>query len=193
MISQAARNLGNISGAVLIGLVLCACSSQETRTYEKPATGGAGELIARHEKPAKRLSVGEQAAVVAVRQLGVPYRFGGSTTDGFDCSGLVQYAYAKVGRAIPRTTRDQWRNLQPVAVRNLRIGDLLFFDIDGKVSHVGLYLGRRRFVHAPSTGREVTIEQLDSGYYRKTFLRGGVRDSHSRSPDIAPLAIDEPI
>jgi cell wall-associated NlpC family hydrolase len=63
--------------------------------------------------------------------------------------------------------------LQPVAVQNLRVGDLLFFDIDGKVSHVGLYLGRRRFVHAPSTGREVTIEELDSGYYRKTFVRGG--------------------
>lgn len=95
MISQAARILGNISGAVLIGLVLGACSSQETRTVERPATGGAGELITRHETPAKRLSVGEQAAVVAVRQLGVPYRYGGSTTDGFDCSGLVQYAYAK--------------------------------------------------------------------------------------------------
>lgn len=173
MISQAARILGNISGAVLIGCVLCACSSQETRRVEKPAAGGAGELMSRHEKPAKRLSVGEQAAVVAVRQLGVPYRYGGSTTDGFDCSGLVQFAYAKAGRAIPRTTGAQWRSLQPVAVQNLRVGDLLFFDIDGKISHVGLYLGRRRFVHAPSTGREVTIEELDSGYYRKTFVRGG--------------------
>jgi len=110
---------------------------------------------------------------VAVRQLGVPYRYGGSTTDGFDCSGLVQYAYAKAGRAIPRTARAQWRSLQPVAVQNLRVGDLLFFDIDGKVSHVGLYLGSRRFVHAPSTGREVTIEELDSRYYRKTFVGGG--------------------
>lgn len=173
MISQAARILGNISGAVLIGLVLGACSSQETRTVERPATGGVGELITRHETPAKRLSVGEQAAVVAVRQLGVPYRYGGSTTDGFDCSGLVQYAYAKAGRAIPRTTRAQWRSLQPVAVQNLRVGDLLFFDIDGKVSHVGLYLGSRRFVHAPSTGREVTIEELDSRYYRKTFVGAG--------------------
>ena len=129
--------------------------------------------MGRYEKPAKRLSVGERAAVVAVRQLGVPYRYGGSTTGGFDCSGLVQYAYAQAGIAIPRTTRSQWRSLQPVAVQNLRVGDLLFFDIDGRVSHVGLYLGSRRFVHAPSTGREVTIEELDSGYYRKTFVRGG--------------------
>ena len=94
MISQTARNLGHISGAVLIGRVLCACSSRETRTVENPATGVAGEVMGRYEKPAKRLSVGERAAVVAVRQLGVPYRYGGSTTGGFDCSGLVQYAYA---------------------------------------------------------------------------------------------------
>lgn len=125
----------------------------------------------RQQRPA--LSVGEQAAVVAVRQLGIPYRYGGSTTDGFDCSGLVHYAYSKAGKSIPRTTNSLWRNLQPVAAGNLRVGDLLFFNIDGKVTHVGLYLGSRRFVHAPSTGRDVTIEQLDSAYYRQAFVRGG--------------------
>ncbi len=121
----------------------------------------------------KRPNVGEQAAVVAVRQLGVPYRYGGSTSKGFDCSGLVQYAYSQAGKSIPRTTAAQWQRLQPVAASNLRVGDVLFFNIEGKVSHVGLYLGRRRFVHAPSSGREVTIAELDSAYYRKAFVRGG--------------------
>lgn len=167
MISQAARILGNINVVVLIGCVLAACASNE------PTVRGSGEDIARQQQPARRLDVGEQAAVVAVRQLGVPYRYGGSTSNGFDCSGLVHYAYSKAGRSIPRTTSAQWQNLQPVAANNLRVGDILFFNIEGKVSHVGLYLGSRRFVHAPSSGREVTIEELDSAFYRKAFVRGG--------------------
>jgi cell wall-associated NlpC family hydrolase len=171
MISQPARILGNIIVAVLIGSVLCACSSQEHRSHKKSSTSDSGEVVSRRVKPT--LSVGEQAAVVAVRQLGVPYRYGGSTIDGFDCSGLVHYAYSKAGIAIPRTTSSLWYNLQPVSADKLRVGDLLFFNIDGKVAHVGLYLGSRRFVHAPSTGRDVTIEELDSAYYRKAFVRGG--------------------
>jgi cell wall-associated NlpC family hydrolase len=171
MISQPARILANISVAALIGFVLCACSSQDQRKHQPPSPGRTGDAISRQQKSA--LSVGEQAAVVAVRQLGVPYRYGGNTSDGFDCSGLVHYAYSKAGQVIPRTTNSLWRNLPPVAADNLRVGDLLFFNIDGKVSHVGLYLGSRRFVHAPSSGRDVTIEQLDSAYYRQAFVRGG--------------------
>jgi cell wall-associated NlpC family hydrolase len=91
---------------------------------------------------------------------------------GFDCSGLVQYAWSKAGKRIPRTTREQWRRLTPVANRDLRVGDLLFFRIDGSISHVGLYLGDRRFVHSPSSGREVEVEDLDAGFYRNAFVRG---------------------
>ncbi len=167
MISQTDRILVNIHVAVLIGCVLGACSTQQ----QKQSAGG--EVTARQAQPVKRRDVGEQAAVVAVRQLGVPYRYGGSTTNGFDCSGLVHYAYSKAGKSIPRTTAGQWRNLQPVAANSLRVGDILFFNIEGKVSHVGLYLGSRRFIHAPSTGREVTIAELDSVYYRRAFVRGG--------------------
>lgn len=118
-------------------------------------------------------TVGERAAVIAVRQVGVPYRYGGMSADGFDCSGLVNFAYARAGKTVPRTTGDLWRELRPVSARELRVGDVLFFNIEGKASHVGLYLGDRRFVHAPSSGREVTIADLDSGFYREAFIRGG--------------------
>lgn len=111
--------------------------------------------------------------MVAVRQVGVPYRYGGNTVNGFDCSGLVQYAYASVGKSLPRTTRDLWRQTRPIPANALEVGDLLFFDIEGKVAHVGLYLGDRRFVHAPASGREVSIEELDSAFYRQAFVRGG--------------------
>jgi cell wall-associated NlpC family hydrolase len=108
-----------------------------------------------------------------VRQIGVPYRYGGSTVRGFDCSGLAQYAYAQVGKRIPRTTGEQWRKLSAVPKNKLQVGDLLFFKIDGSVSHVGLYLGKNRFVHAPSSGREVSIADLNSAFYRRAFIRGG--------------------
>lgn len=111
--------------------------------------------------------------MVAMQQVGVPYRYGGSTPTGFDCSGLVHYSYANAGKNIPRTTAGQWANLTPVDHPQIRVGDLLFFNISGKMSHVGLYLGGGRFVHAPSTGRSVSIESLGSDYYRKAFIRAG--------------------
>ena len=112
---------------------------------------------------------GEQAALVAVGQVGTPYRYGGNSIRGFDCSGLVQFAWSRAGVRLPRTTAQQWKTLSPARGRELRAGDLLFFRIDGTVSHVGLYLGDRRFVHAPSSGREVSIESLDAEFYRRAF------------------------
>ncbi len=149
--------------AVIVTALMCqACGHEQVR-----------RLSSQQAAVTTPRTIGQQAAVVAVRQVGVPYRYGGTTTSGFDCSGLVQYAYSKAGRRIPRTTTQQWRTLTPVERDELRIGDVLFFRIEGKVSHVGLYLGERRFVHAPSSGREVTIAALDSEYYRRALVRGG--------------------
>jgi cell wall-associated NlpC family hydrolase len=117
--------------------------------------------------------VGDHAARVALSQVGAPYRYGGATPAGFDCSGLVQYSYQQAGMSIPRTTAGQWARLAPVDNREMRTGDLLFFSIEGKMSHVGLYLGDGKFVHAPSSGRKVEIERLDSDFYRQAFLRAG--------------------
>ena len=126
--------------------------------------------------PEPARTAADQAAITAAGQVGVPYRYGGTTREGFDCSGLVYFAYSKAGVRLPRTTGALWRSLEPVALRDLQVGDVLFFDIEGKVSHVGLYLGERRFVHAPSSGREVSIASLDSGYYQRALIRGGRPD-----------------
>ncbi len=103
----------------------------------------------------------------------MPYRYGGSSPSGFDCSGLVQYSYSVVGKRVPRTTGQLWNATQPVADNDLRVGDVLFFNIDGKMSHVGLYLGDDRFVHAPSSGRKVSVGSLDAPFYRSAFIRAG--------------------
>ena len=118
-------------------------------------------------------SSGERAASVALRQVGVPYRYGGTNPRGFDCSGLVQYSYSKAGVSVARTTAQLWATTRTVKPHNLRIGDLLFFKFDGKMSHVGMYIGGQRFVHAPSSGRTVTVASLNSSFYQAAFLRAG--------------------
>jgi len=118
-------------------------------------------------------SAGARAAAVALQQVGVPYRYGGSTPAGFDCSGLVQYSYTQAGVRVPRTTGQLWSAASPVAHSELRAGDLLFFSIEGKMSHVGMYLGERRFVHAPQSGRTVSVASLDSPFYKSALIRAG--------------------
>lgn len=150
----------------VIAAALGGCGHDQVRRL--PERGAEIKTAPGTPKTAHR-SAGEQAAVVAVRQIGVPYLYGGSTTRGFDCSGLVQYAWSKAGARIPRTTAEQWRQLAPVRGGDLRVGDLLFFRIDGRISHVGLYLGDQRFVHAPSSGREVSVADLGTEFYRRAF------------------------
>lgn len=157
---------------VVIGLMLAlaGCGHEQVRRLPSGNTAAAvGGPVA----PASRPRPGETAARYALDQLGVPYRYGGSGSNGFDCSGLVQYAWSRAGRSIPRTTRDQYRQLSAVGRRELRTGDLLFFRIGGKISHVGMYLGGNRFVHAPSSGQTVTTASLDSDFYRDRFVRAG--------------------
>lgn len=114
---------------------------------------------------------GERAAAYALQQVGVPYRYGGSSPDGFDCSGLVQYSYSKAGMSVARTTAQLWATTRAVDRQDLQAGDLLFFRFDGKMSHVAMYIGGQRFVHAPSSGKTVTVASLESTYYQGAFIR----------------------
>lgn len=118
-------------------------------------------------------SPGAKAAAVALDQVGVRYRYGGNGPQGFDCSGLVHYAYRQAGVSVPRTTGDLWAAAADVDRNDLRAGDILFFRIEGKMSHVGMYLGERRFVHAPQSGRRVSVASLDAPFYRTALLRAG--------------------
>jgi cell wall-associated NlpC family hydrolase len=110
----------------------------------------------------------ERAAGQALKMVGKPYRYGGATPAGFDCSGLVQYSYKQAGVNLPRDTDALLRTSAPLRGQHLRRGDLLFFDQEGKKkSHVGIYLGDGRFVHAPSSGKQVRTDRLDSPYWKK--------------------------
>lgn len=111
---------------------------------------------------------GEQAAGYAQTMVGRPYKYGGSSPKGFDCSGLVMYSYRQAGFALPHNTDKQRAVARPVRLAELRPGDLLFFHQEGKkYGHVGIYVGGGRFVHAPSSGKSVRRDRLDSPYWKK--------------------------
>jgi cell wall-associated NlpC family hydrolase len=113
-----------------------------------------------------------EVALFALSQLGVPYSFGGTSPDaGFDCSGLVQYVFRRTRNVdLPRTTFELARVGQTVPPPALQPGDLVFFNtLRREFSHVGIYLGEERFIHAPATGGVVRIESLRSDYWTRRF------------------------
>jgi cell wall-associated NlpC family hydrolase len=103
--------------------------------------------------------------------LDIPYRFGGNSFLGIDCSGYVQKVFSLLDIMLPRTAREQFRRGKLVVKEELSAGDLVFFRTYAKFpSHVGIYLGDNRFIHASSTERKVTIDSLDAPYYLKRFI-----------------------
>jgi len=106
---------------------------------------------------------GERAARIALKAVGVPYRWGGeSPSSGFDCSGLVRWAYGRIGINLPHSSYALYGEGRRVSESRLEPGDVLFFE---GLGHVGLYLGRGRMVHAPQSGRNVEVVRLGgSGY-----------------------------
>jgi cell wall-associated NlpC family hydrolase len=104
---------------------------------------------------------------IAMSQLGTPYVWGGASPGGFDCSGLVMWAYAQVGVSLPHSTYADYAMGVPVSRDQLEPGDLVFFD---GVGHVGIYIGGDEFIHAPHTGDVVKISSLDDPWYSAEYV-----------------------
>ena len=106
-----------------------------------------------------RIPLGARAVQLARQQLGVPYRWGGSSPSGFDCSGLVSWVYGRLGVGLPHNAAALYGVGHRVGLASMRPGDLVFFS---GLGHVGLYIGHGRMIHAPQSGRNVEIEALGS-------------------------------
>lgn len=117
---------------------------------------------------------GDRLLGLAGQFVGAPYRYGGSTPDGFDCSGLVVRAHELAGIVVPRTALEQHAVAQPVPEAALQPGDLVFFASPrGPVDHVGIYAGEGRFLHAPRSGRPVGYDRLDDDWFATRFVGAG--------------------
>jgi cell wall-associated NlpC family hydrolase len=122
--------------------------------------------------PAPNRGIGRDAAVeLAYKQLGKKYVWGAEGPNSFDCSGLTYYVYKNaVGKTIPRTSAAQSNYGEFVSKSELQPGDLIFSGANGKVSHVGMYIGNGKMIHAPQTGDVVKISEINSGYYKDRYI-----------------------
>jgi cell wall-associated NlpC family hydrolase len=164
---------------ILLSLaLLAACSSAPPPAEPAP---DAPQTAADEERDAGAAHTrGEQLAAFALSLRGARYRYGGAAPDGFDCSGLVFYAHRELDLTVPRTARDQAEAAERVKPRKLEPGDLVFFKIGSShVNHVGIYIGKHQFVHAPGAGKVVTVNSLDDEFYAETFSSAGRLWSHS--------------
>jgi len=182
---------------LLLTLLVAACSSAPTRVSRAPAASNATASNRTFATPSGfpnfvDHSVGrEEISIQAMSLVGVPYRWGGNTPEaGFDCSGLVRYVVDRAASVnLPRTTADMSVRGESIEPDEVAPGDLIFFNTTGRPhSHVGIYVGKLRFVNAPSTGGTVRLDYLNNPYWAKRF--DGIR--RVASPKAAPAPFDAP-
>lgn len=186
-----------LSLSVLVISLLAACSSVPPKSAR--SSSGMAITTPRAYAPPRGFpnfvdhSVGrEEISIQAMSLVGVPYRWGGNTPDsGFDCSGLVRYVVDRAASVnLPRTTADMSSIGESIEPDGIAPGDLIFFNTSGRPhSHVGIYVGKLRFVNAPSTGGTVRLDYLTNPYWAKRF--DGIR--RVAAPKAKPAPFDAPI
>ncbi|HUA81933.1 MAG TPA: C40 family peptidase [Dyella sp.] len=159
--------------AALLCLTACGIAPRREATY-KPSESALANEPAR--APENSIGTANDVLFRAMALVGTPYHWGGNTPNGgFDCSGLVDYIYRNAANIqLPHSSREM-ASVDGVKVRHmddLISGDLVFFSIDGDISHVGVYVGKGRFVHAPNSGGTVRLDDIDGPYWRDHFAYG---------------------
>ncbi|MGS0892427.1 C40 family peptidase [Burkholderia stagnalis] len=164
----------NVTSSTQIGST---SSSQNTQASTQSSSGGAKSFLSGMAGKAG------DVVVSALNMIGVRYRWGGNSPDsGLDCSGFVRYVFQDtLGMSLPRRAEEMSRVGEKVSMSNLKPGDLVFFNTMRRTfSHVGIYIGDNKFVHSPSTGSTVRVDDLDSSYWEKRFT--GARRIETQFP-----------
>jgi hypothetical protein len=129
--------------------------------------------VRKQRKYGGRIDLRSEIVGTAKRFIGTPYRWGGTSPDeGFDCSGLTMVVYQLNGLKLPRSSRQQYRAGIPIGRDELMQGDLVFFATSGsrRISHVGIYVGKGRFIHAPGRGKKIRTDRLARRYYKARYM-----------------------
>ncbi len=154
-----------------IGLNGCSSTPKSHAPIVEGTDSGAITSISSEFIPSGK---GSEIFNIAQGFLGTPYRYGGVDPSGFDCSGLVQLSHMYAGINVPRTTAAQFKAAYPVTRSELLPGDVIFFRVNWrKISHVGIYAGQGRFIHAPSSGKHVKFSSLNEPYWQKRMVKTG--------------------
>jgi cell wall-associated NlpC family hydrolase len=172
------------------GAALCAPGAAAQDVADRSFKEAAAASV--KDAAATALHTAQDLTSAALDLIGIRYKWGGNTpATGLDCSGLVRYVFQQVtGVTLPRTAKDMSRVGEQVDVAELQPGDLVFFNTRRfAFSHVGIYLGDNRFVHAPRRGREVEVATLDSGFWQKRF--NGARRMAGVLPGLIPALVGE--
>ncbi len=158
--------------AFTVLLSACASTPERPRQSERPTVTGLGYDYS--SVPTNLKAAANDVLFQAIGLVGTPYRYGGNTPEtGFDCSGLINYVFLNsAGVKLPRTTRELIDIDAPVIAQDMLYpGDLVYFNtLGGRVSHIGIYVGERRFVHAPSSGGTVRMDNIDTPYWKKHYV-----------------------
>ncbi|PJK10597.1 hypothetical protein CO610_01765 [Lysobacteraceae bacterium NML95-0200] len=170
----------------IIAALLFALPSLAAQASELDSWLAEKKLVPAPHSPVEHNALANSVLIRALSLVGTPYVWGGNTPEsGFDCSGLVNYVFRDMlNLRLPRTSRELSALAAPaVAESALATGDLVFFAHNGTVSHVGIYVGDGRFIHAPRSGGTVRMERLDGRYWQTRYAGARrVLDSLSRAP-----------
>lgn len=171
LLAQAAGNGAAGAGKMPAGV---SSSSQAVAPATRHAAGEGGELSLLKEVTSTdpvSTAAGSGIEKTAAQYLGIPYRFGGDGSAGIDCSSFVQHVFREHQIALPRTAREQIKVGSEVPQGDLQKGDLVFFHTYASYpSHVGIYLGDGKMIHASSAKGEVTVSDMNTDYYRSRFI-----------------------
>lgn len=135
-------------------------------------TGRQAPIVDSYETISDR---GSHISSLAKGFIGTPYRYGGQDPAGFDCSGLVHYTHRKTGIVVPRTSKGQYAAARYIETDELSPGDVIFFRLSywRRVSHVGIYAGNGKFIHAPKSGQRVSMSNINTPYWRDRIVKAG--------------------
>jgi len=168
------RTITSLAALLALAAALTGCAGVPQQTATPAPASAVTQARTIVGPTSSEAYVGTAIAELARNLVGAQYHYGGAKPDeGFDCSGLVFYTYSKAGYRVPRTSQELFRAARKIALGDAGAGDLMFFQDEAKLSHVGIYLGDGWFVHAPASGQRVAVANLDTAYYQQHLVAVG--------------------